>query len=261
MKHWNEFRRGCSRRCPARVTAVTLDSGFPSLKIRTLFRGTTSRRGAPFNHEGPFIGRDQQLERLRTFIDGTEPLLLLKAPGAAARAGFFWRRPGPHRGAPDRRNFSSPIRRPPGRPPISIFFPGLGGDRRFRRRTSTPRPGSHHRCMPAAQRCHPLSCVVQAERRRDRDTSRLVAFSYGDPPELDLPVLSKRTQSPRSPPSRLRASASSPSASLRSPTAIRWSYASGHDALRTIVCCPKYSNGRQKCFAGSFWIDCSTIPH
>src|SRR6266851_3988189 len=35
---------------------------------------------ALFNHVGPFIGRDQQLERLTEFINGSEPLLLLKAP-------------------------------------------------------------------------------------------------------------------------------------------------------------------------------------
>ena len=39
-----------------------------------------------FNHEGPFIGRDQQLKRLTEFINGSEPLLLLKAPGGSGKS-------------------------------------------------------------------------------------------------------------------------------------------------------------------------------
>ena len=38
------------------------------------------------NHEGPFIGRDDQLERLTAFINGSEPLLLLKAPGGSGKS-------------------------------------------------------------------------------------------------------------------------------------------------------------------------------
>ena len=38
------------------------------------------------NHEGPFIGRDHQLERLTAFINGSEPLLLLKAPGGSGKS-------------------------------------------------------------------------------------------------------------------------------------------------------------------------------
>ena len=38
------------------------------------------------NHEGPFIGRDHQLKRLTAFINGSEPLLLLKAPGGSGKS-------------------------------------------------------------------------------------------------------------------------------------------------------------------------------
>ncbi len=41
---------------------------------------------AIFNHEGPFIGRDQQLQRLTGFINGREPVLLLKAPGGSGKS-------------------------------------------------------------------------------------------------------------------------------------------------------------------------------
>lgn len=39
-----------------------------------------------FNHEGPFLGRDAELDRAKAFLRGTEPVLLLKAPGGSGKS-------------------------------------------------------------------------------------------------------------------------------------------------------------------------------
>jgi len=39
-----------------------------------------------FNHEGPFIGRDSELARLVSFLEGNDRVLLLKAPGGSGKS-------------------------------------------------------------------------------------------------------------------------------------------------------------------------------
>ncbi len=41
---------------------------------------------ALLTHEGPFVGREQGIERILAFIGGSEPLLLLKAPGGSGKS-------------------------------------------------------------------------------------------------------------------------------------------------------------------------------
>src|SRR5262249_62299712 len=41
---------------------------------------------ALFDHNGPFVGREPQLGRIRAFIDSAEPVLLLKAPGGSGKS-------------------------------------------------------------------------------------------------------------------------------------------------------------------------------
>ena len=48
--------------------------------------GTLLQSGALFSHEGPFVGRKQELERIKAFIDGSEPLLILEAPGGSGKS-------------------------------------------------------------------------------------------------------------------------------------------------------------------------------
>src|SRR5207237_9966974 len=55
-------------------------------KYERFFTPQLGETTALFNHEGPFIGRDQQLERLTEFINGSEPLLLLKAPCGSGKS-------------------------------------------------------------------------------------------------------------------------------------------------------------------------------
>jgi hypothetical protein len=55
-------------------------------KYERFFAAQLGDTSALFNHEGPFIGREQQLERLTEFINGTEPVLLLKAPGGSGKS-------------------------------------------------------------------------------------------------------------------------------------------------------------------------------
>ena len=42
--------------------------------------------GALLTHEGPFVGREQELERIQSFIGGSEALLLLQAPGGSGKS-------------------------------------------------------------------------------------------------------------------------------------------------------------------------------
>ena len=41
---------------------------------------------ALLTHEGPFVGREQEFERIQSFIGGSEPLLLLEAPGGSGKS-------------------------------------------------------------------------------------------------------------------------------------------------------------------------------
>ena len=41
---------------------------------------------ALLTYEGPFVGREQEIERILAFIGGSEPLLLLKAPGGRGKS-------------------------------------------------------------------------------------------------------------------------------------------------------------------------------
>ena len=41
---------------------------------------------ALLTHEGPFIGREQELEQIQSFMDGSEPLLILEAPGGSGKS-------------------------------------------------------------------------------------------------------------------------------------------------------------------------------
>ena len=41
---------------------------------------------AVFNHQGPFVGRDSEIQQLSAFINGAVPLLLLKAPGGCGKS-------------------------------------------------------------------------------------------------------------------------------------------------------------------------------
>lgn len=55
-------------------------------KYERFFAAQLGDTPALFNHEGPFIGREAQLERLAAFVDGKEPLLVLKAPGGSGKS-------------------------------------------------------------------------------------------------------------------------------------------------------------------------------
>ena len=37
-------------------------------------------------HSGPFVGREQELKQIQSFIDGSEPLLILEAPGGSGKS-------------------------------------------------------------------------------------------------------------------------------------------------------------------------------
>ena len=41
---------------------------------------------ALFTHRGPFVGREQELKQIQSFIDGNEPLLILEAPGGSGKS-------------------------------------------------------------------------------------------------------------------------------------------------------------------------------
>ena len=41
---------------------------------------------ALLTHEGPFVGRVEELEQIQSFIDGPEPLLILEAPGGSGKS-------------------------------------------------------------------------------------------------------------------------------------------------------------------------------
>ena len=41
---------------------------------------------ALFTHRGPFVGREQELKQIQSFIDGAEPLLILEAPGGSGKS-------------------------------------------------------------------------------------------------------------------------------------------------------------------------------
>ena len=50
------------------------------------FRPLLLQGGGLLSHEGSFVGREQELERIQSFIDGSEPLLFLKAPGGSGKS-------------------------------------------------------------------------------------------------------------------------------------------------------------------------------
>ena len=50
------------------------------------FRPLLLQSGALFSHEGLFVGREQELEQIQSFIGGSEPLLFLKAPGGSGKS-------------------------------------------------------------------------------------------------------------------------------------------------------------------------------
>ena len=50
------------------------------------FKPLLLQSGALFSHEGLFVGREQELEQIQSFIDGSEPLLFLKAPGGSGKS-------------------------------------------------------------------------------------------------------------------------------------------------------------------------------
>ena len=41
---------------------------------------------ALLTHRGPFVGREQELKQIQSFIDGSEPLLILEAPGGSGKS-------------------------------------------------------------------------------------------------------------------------------------------------------------------------------
>ena len=50
------------------------------------FKPLLLQSGALFSHEGLFVGREQELEQIQSFIDGSEPLLFLKASGGSGKS-------------------------------------------------------------------------------------------------------------------------------------------------------------------------------
>ena len=50
------------------------------------FRPQLLQGGALFTHRGPFVGREQELEQIQSFFDGSEPLLILEAPGGSGKS-------------------------------------------------------------------------------------------------------------------------------------------------------------------------------
>lgn len=55
-------------------------------RYERFFAGQLGGSAALLNHDGPFVGREQQLDEVLRFIDGHEPLLLLKAPGGSGKS-------------------------------------------------------------------------------------------------------------------------------------------------------------------------------
>lgn len=50
------------------------------------FSKQLSPNAALFSHKGPFIGREAELRQAQTFLNGTAPVLLLKAPGGSGKS-------------------------------------------------------------------------------------------------------------------------------------------------------------------------------
>ena len=146
---------------------------------------------ALFNHEGPFIGRDAQLERLATFIDGKDPLLLLRAPGGSGKSRLLLeaaRAASQRPGTPQLFFVDSAaswtaedINLLPSTPAILVFDDA-------HRRPDLDR-------IIAASRQHntDIRCLVSCRPSAVGIVAPLVAplLTEGQPPDLDLPALKK----------------------------------------------------------------------
>ena len=195
-------------------------------------------------------------------IDGAEPLLLLKAAGGSGKsrllleaARFASQRPG----APQL-FFTDPaapwsatdINLLPRTSPAVIVFDD--GHRRPDLDRIITACRQHNEAIRYLVSCRPSAVAIVTPL-----VSSLLAT--GDPPELDLPLLSKQDAETLAHHSLGDAFKHYAERLVESPTAIHSSCASGHDALRRIVCCRKCSSGHRRRFVRSFSIDCSTILH
>jgi hypothetical protein len=55
-------------------------------KFDRFFSGQMGANTSLFSHEGPYIGRDVEIERAKAFLRSDDPLLLIKAPGGSGKS-------------------------------------------------------------------------------------------------------------------------------------------------------------------------------
>jgi len=155
------------------------------------FAPELAQSGALFSHEGPFIGRQQQLERLHAFIDGAEPLLLLKAPGGSGKS----------------RLLLEAARSASGRSGTPVFFADSAASWSAADINLLPRTSAAVVVFDDGHRRPDLDRIIAACRQHNDAVRYLVScrpsavalvtplvsslLASGDPPELDLPPLAK----------------------------------------------------------------------
>jgi hypothetical protein len=149
------------------------------------------RDSAFFNHEGPFIGRQTQLEQLSAFIESDQPLLLLKAPGGSGKSRLLLeaaRHAAQREGAPavlfvdSAATWSAEdVNLLPSTPLVLVF------DDAHRR------PDLDRIISACRQRNETVRCVVSCRPSAVGIVRPLVAqlLTGSEPAELDLPWLSK----------------------------------------------------------------------
>ena len=160
-------------------------------KYEGFFAPQLGDTAALFNHEGPFLGRDHQLERLMAFINGSEPLLLLKAPGGSGKSRLLLEAAKNAKQQPEAPQIlfvdsgatwsADDINLLPAVPVVLIF------DDAHRR------PDLDRLIAACQQRNESIRCLVSCRPSAVGIFRPLVAqlVTSTEPPELDLPLLTK----------------------------------------------------------------------
>ena len=160
-------------------------------KYERFFAPQLGNTSAFVNHKGPFLGRDHQLARLTEFITGSEPVLLLKAPGGSGKSRLLLEAAKKAKQQPDAPQIlfvdsaatwsADDINLLPAVPVVLIF------DDAHRR------PDLDRMIAACQQRNENIRCLVSCRPSAVEIVRPLVAqlVTSTEPTELDLPRLTK----------------------------------------------------------------------